>query len=513
MLFQVASISARLIAKIDVSLEKDFWRWGSTFVAVFLACSISTDIRSKLWIDELFTLHVAKQMNLVEIARAIIEGSDGQPPLYAMIVHLILPLVRDEALAVRLPSTLAYCAMVLCLLAFCRRRLSASYSFFASLLACDACLYYSTDGRAYGMVLGCAAGALLCWQMAAEGRHRGVAVPLLALCLGLMISLHFYSIFFLFPLFLAELVRFRETRKPDFPILFAMASTLLVLGLHYPIIQASNQFIAHFWSPASLEAIEPYYTARFFPLLQISSLAFFAIAVSPKTPTLFGTDRPPIPPHEWVVMGAFALMPTMVIFFSTYVTHVFAGRYILWSVMGFALLTGAVLFTAVRGQVANGVILFGFLVLLIGQEEIWPLFKTAGLRESAAAYKELELLPAGPELIVIPNTHVFMELSYYAEQRLRSRLIYPLSRDLDVRFRGTDTDAILLSALSGRAPIRVKDYDAILAENPRFLLVAATGDYLPWYLVASGYRVMPIRRAGLFYPAGLLYEVEAPKKE
>ena len=123
-----------------------------------------------------------------------------------MMVKTIMPVIGNEAAAVRLPSSLGYCGMILCLLAFCRQRLSAVYAWNAALLACNACLEYSTEGRGYGVVLGCAACALLCWQAAVDGRRRMLAVPLLALCVALMTAMHYYSIFFLVPLCLAELV-------------------------------------------------------------------------------------------------------------------------------------------------------------------------------------------------------------------------------------------------------------------------------------------------------------------
>jgi hypothetical protein len=49
-----------------------------------------------------------------------------------------------------------------------------------------------------------------------------------------------------------------------------------------------------------------------------------------------------------------------------------------------------------------------------------------------------------------------------------------------------------------------------LKENPRFLVAALIADYLPWHLIAQGYRVTPV-------PAGtaraVLYDVQAPVKE
>jgi hypothetical protein len=216
--------------EINVALDRYFWLFAALFGVVFLVCAIVEDVRTKMWFDELITLHMSQQASPGEIVKATLEGCDGAPPLYAMIVRAILPWVRHEALAIRLPATLGFGGMVLCLLAFCRRRLPAVYSFVSALLACTTCLRYSTEGRGYGVVMCCAAGALLCWQTAADGRRRILAIPLLAFCLALMTAMHYYSMFLLVPLFLAEMVRWRTSGKLDFAIIAAMAPVLLVIG-------------------------------------------------------------------------------------------------------------------------------------------------------------------------------------------------------------------------------------------------------------------------------------------
>src|SRR5688572_12778554 len=135
----------RLADKLNTSLEQHFWRWASAFTLLFLAASIARDLRTALWFDELFTLHLAKLAS----PREIIGFNDASPPLYPIIVHLLLPIVGNEALAVRLPSTLGYCAMLLCLWAFCRHRLPGAFAFAASLLTFERGLYFATEGRPY----------------------------------------------------------------------------------------------------------------------------------------------------------------------------------------------------------------------------------------------------------------------------------------------------------------------------------------------------------------------------
>ena len=135
--------------------------------------------------------------------------------------HACLPIVRPDALAVRLPSTLGFIGMLGCIMVFCHRRMPARYAFLAALFAATACGFYATEGRAFGLVMGCAAGALLGWQRAADRSPRLLALTLLGVFLMAMTALNYYSIFFLFPLGLAEIVRWRQRGRLDFAVLAA----------------------------------------------------------------------------------------------------------------------------------------------------------------------------------------------------------------------------------------------------------------------------------------------------
>ncbi len=494
--------------RVNTSLERHFWRWASLFVGLFLACSIAKDLRIKMWIDELFTFYMAQQPNPAEIVQAIKEGCDGAPPLYAIAVHYLLPIVKPAELAVRLPSTLGYCAMVLFLLAFCRRRMPAVYSFIAALFGCYACLYYSTEGRPYGVLLGCAAGALYYWQMAAEGRQRRLAIPMFAFCLALMMSMHYYSVFFLAPLFLGEMARARELRKLDVSVLAAMSPALLVLALHYPLIEASKPFQVHFWSPATFDLIGPVYRLYLYPILHICALALVFLVFLPGPPARPGAPDTTLREYEWVAITALTLMPPIVIFVSRYTTHAFVERYTLWAVIGFGLLAGALLCRVLRAQSPVGVALLGILIVLIIRNQAGGLWDPPLLRRGQAAYEALEKLPDSAEAIVTPDPFVFMELSYYAEPRLRDRVVFPASRELDLHYRGNDTLAMIFTALARRTRIHVEPYEKVLAEHPRFILPETFDDYMAWHLVEQGYRVFPLSQE----KNPTVFLVQAPNK-
>ena len=280
-----------------------------------------------------------------------------------------------------------------------------------------------------------------------------------------------------------------------------------VIGLHYPFIAASRQFQEHFWSPAVLGRIPELYSG-YFPqeclLLALGLLAVFSTTPDGRSARQTGLTMP-----EWVVLGAISLMPPCVVVLSRYTTHVFVDRYTLWAVTGIAVLVAAVLCAAARAKTTVGVGVLGLLAATFAWQEMNVLRKRPVLKEGEAVRQELASLLDGPEAVVVADCHVFMELSYYAVPRLRERLIYPVSRDMELRYFDYDTCSLILSALSHRTKLHIIGYDAVLAAHPRFVLAATPKDYLPWHLVRAGYRVVPIGSS----KAPVLYEVAAPRRK
>jgi hypothetical protein len=490
-----------LADRINSALERHLVLFAVLLVTFLLACSVAIDLHKKMWIDELYTLYLSRLASPGEIVSATLEGCDGAPPLYAIIVHSIHPWVHDDALAVRLPSSLGFCGMAVCLLAFCRRRLPALYSFVAVLLVSDGCLYYATEGRCYGLVLFCAAGSLLCWQAAADGRRRTVSIPLLALCLVLMTALHYYSIFFLVPLFLAEMVRSRKSGKLDIAVLAALAPALLVLALHYPLIHASGKFQLHYWNPASWGNILNVFVYAE-TLVPLGFVGAFLISRRGRKASGKNLTLP-----EWVAVSALWLMPLFVLVLSIYVTHVFVLRYTLWADIGIAVLMAAILreLESDRNRVGAGAL--GFLLALLVFFDANSLLAKPVLLEGQTTLQALASLPQASEPVVIADHHVFMELSYYAPPALRDRLIYPVDQSLDLRYFGFDTGALIMSALSHRSNLHIASYDQVIAEHPRFVLAALPKDYLPAHLAKAGFSVVPINSSA----PSLLYQVDAPQ--
>lgn len=477
-----------------ITLERQGWGWAWCIVLTFFALSLVKDVKILMWADELFTTFTARQPNVYEIVQAIKEGCDGPPPLYAILVHFLIPIVKNEALAARLPSTIGFCAMMLGLFAFCRKRVSTLYALIAPMLACEVCGYYSTEGRSYGAVLGCAAWALVCWQGAAARPKRLVNLLGLGLFLSLMMALHYYSIFFLGPLLLVELVRWVREKEIDFGIVTAAAVACGVLALHYPLIEAGKRATGHFWSPVSLAQIYPFYKTFLIPIVFVCSLgilvlAFFPIAAGQARP------RPlEVPRREWIVLVALSLTPALVIVVSLFTTHIFVDRYLSWSAVGMAALASFAIFRGSRGHRPAGVVMLAILSMVVaGHERIGQLSKDPLLRERQDILDRLKTVASGGQPILVTDAHAFIEMSYYAPAEIRNRIVYPLRRALDLRYTNADSDALLFGALAKRSNLHIEDYEKFMAEyESGFLIASKYNDYLPVYLMLSGWRVDPL---------------------
>src|SRR5437016_1466472 len=99
-------------------LARLFERHGAKLAAILLlglfVAAVTQDIRLPLWTDELLTLYVSRQPTVPDVLGAIREGVDSQPPLYDLIVRSLQPIIANDSLRLRLPSTLGFFLMCPC---------------------------------------------------------------------------------------------------------------------------------------------------------------------------------------------------------------------------------------------------------------------------------------------------------------------------------------------------------------------------------------------------------------
>lgn len=488
----------RFAARFNDLIERRAWVWAMTLVCLFLAAALADACRRPLWYDELNTYYVAIQPGPAAIVQATLDGCDTAPPLYAILAHPLLGVVSNQALALRLPSILGGAIMLFCVFALLRRRSSALYALAGMLATAIAFRAWALNARCYGLVFACTGLALLCWQNAAGNRGRRWALGL-GLSLAAGIALQYYSVFLLVPLACGELVRWRQSKRMDYPIGAALAGAPLMLLLQLPLLRADARYIHGYYAQASwAEAVFAQLEFAMWTLvgLTLSLAAYQAWRYVAKTSGAV-VPRPALPPvHEIIAWTVLALLPWIVVFVAMYTTHTFVDRYAAPALVCVNLLLIVLVWWTLRGSRMLGLSLLVVFLMIFCVRYGRPLLGSYPLINAEAAKHLLAAAPAEPRPILIPEHGVFLEL-WYHEPQLQPRLSYVF----DAKAGG---DGMVIPALSRRTNIRAADYEPFIAANPRFLLCAAAGGETAWDLMKRGFVLKPLTRADGFE----LYEVE-----
>jgi Dolichyl-phosphate-mannose-protein mannosyltransferase len=497
-LLMFSGISA--IKRLSGSFERQPWPWVTLFIFTCFTASVVKSTRLPVWLDEVYTFCIVQQRTASDVIQATREGCIQTPPLHALIIRSLRPAIGNGPLALRLPSAIGFYAMCLCVFAFVRKRLPANYAAVAMLIACISCYYYATEGRPYGLVLGSTAFALLCWQAADEGRRRPWALAGLGLSLAFGIALHYFPIFVLIPLLAGEVVRWRSSRRLDVAVLGALGAPPLILVPHLTMIRAAMAFVPHSVAKASLDQIPQFYFEFFSNLIPLCLAALVIYVVAQFAPEGAKADeedgRPGLLSHETVACCVLALLPVLVVLLAVGMRGMFATRYVQPSVLGIAILVSTVMFRATRGSSSVVASLLIPLLVWMGLLTASALVRTPTRGEARMVLSsQLLNLPPDPAPIVFASHRLFLEVWFYADPKLRDRLVYPVSADRYRAYTGNDSAPRALSCLRRRMPMRLPDYDTFVASNRRFLLVTDGGEWLVWNLLKSGCRINPVINA------------------
>jgi len=229
--------------------------------------------------DEIFSLHtdfLGSISRIIDVQRTTPISLD--PLVYHLLSHFSAYPFGPHAFALRFPSFLGYLLMQLCLF-FIVRRISGERPAVLALAfpALTATLFYSAEGRPYGLLLGLYALTLLAWQTAihrpqtlssfakgggsASAPAQSIRIAttpggpsfrafakgwgaflLLATTIGLTLNTHYFGILLLIPLCAAELFRTLHRRRIDIPVVVAIALGMAAVGFPLPFQKATGDF-------------------------------------------------------------------------------------------------------------------------------------------------------------------------------------------------------------------------------------------------------------------------------
>jgi hypothetical protein len=212
-----------------------------------------------------------------------------------------------------------------------------------------------------------------------------------------------------------------------------------------------------------------------------------------------------MPAHEWVALAVIAGMPLFAVASSMYSTHVFVGRYTVWALIGVVvLLTGTVCGLA-DGSKVFGRALLAVLALAMFVREARQLYSVPFPRAEELVSAAVKMLPDSTEPIVMGDEHVYMELAYYAPERIRNRLIFAADPEMALRYLHADTGALLMTALGHWSKLQIVPLDEAVSSHKHFIVEATEKDYLLPYSQAAKYHVTPIAFSGTL---PILFEVD-----
>ena len=458
------------------------------------------------WYDELLTVILTGQSSLSAVWRALSQAVDGQPIGFYLIERAAHALTRDPHIAFRIPSIFAFACALLCVFLFVKRRSGALYALLCTSMLLLTVVYstYAVEARPYGLLLACIAFALLCYQRAPE--------PLWLVLLGLSLasaeSLHYYAVFALFPLGLAEIALSIQTRRLRPAVWLALAAAFLPLVGFWPLLLRLKRYYGpHIWDPPTLRHVGGTYgwllnmPSRVHPeiaaavvlvlLCVLAALVFRSVRAACMASPFF---------HEHVLVWALLALP-FAAFVATKIAHGgFDHKYVLPAVLGIPLGAGYVL-----GRLRRSVVvLLAVLVvsILAVQEARFWVAQRGHLGEVVSPVASLENsvdLAGHTNLpVVVSDTLDYLTFVYYASPSLAGRLVAVVDPPEEVAYAGTDSLDRNLARLRLFYPLRVYGFQAFASDHPRFLLYSdgSINDWWPRRLGDDGYSLEVVAAEG-----------------
>jgi 4-amino-4-deoxy-L-arabinose transferase-like glycosyltransferase len=465
------------VTSIGTAIE----RRGRLLLALLLAAVAAGTLlladRKPLWNDELFTLYISRLPGLDEMWSELATGVEQTPLSFYVATRVSLDVFGGGTVAIRLPELLGFLLMSACVFLFVERRSSALYGLIAAIFPLATIAYgYAYEARAYGLVLGFAAAALVCWQIAAEGGpRRRLAALGTAVALAAAVGSHYYAALIVIPLLVGEAVRWTARRRVDWLVLASFCGALVPLAAFAPLILEARDYSTTFWARPTWHAAWRFYPDSLMDRALGVVVAGAAIVVGLATwRSRRGSRRatPALPPrHELAALVTLALLPFMGVAAGKLATGAFTDRYVLSAILAFAILLALAAWWADAGVPILGVCLLALLVVFaVGRfaDRRQDAVADAEAQEQALAFLDGHRAAAAP--IVVASPHDFFELSHRADRSGGPRLVYLADPGLAQRFLETDAVELGVVGMQRVAPLDVRRYRRFVAAHPRFVV-------------------------------------------
>jgi hypothetical protein len=448
------------------------------YVAILLAGTLVVAVRRPLWSDELFTYYIATLPNFSDVWSALSTGHEQLPLGFYAIERLSLGMFGVSSVALRLPAILGCLVMSLALFSFVSHRLSPAYGFLAALFPMiTAAHYFAHEARPYGLELGFAALALVCWQRATETSNRLPALVGLWLSLVAAISCHYYGVLLVLPLAFGELLRTIARRRIDFGIWTCFAGSTLPLIPMLPLILSGAKLSGNFWAQPHWKDPAIFYIHLMgitpFPLIAVVTLGVVAASISRSVPAMDShTADAAFPAHELGAIIGFIALPVAGVLLAKLVTHAFTDRYVLAAVVGLSVLFAQAMHIMLRGEFRAAAMIGALLLAWFGALQLRQVRSAEQYQQRIEASTAL-LRSADKEglPIVAADLRTFIELSHYTPPDIASHLVYLADPSSARRLLGFGSlDSAMLELVGPWFHMHVVPFEQFVNSNAPFLI-------------------------------------------
>jgi len=449
----------------------------------------------RFWYDELFTVGLCNLPQFGRILQALSDGVDAQPPMLYIATRAARNAFGPSELATRLPALAGFALLTICVFWFVCRRTSALWGAVAVLIVMVTGAYdYAYEARPYGLYLGFSALAFLCWQFAADGRFRKIALAGLWAALALAISSHYYAVLVLFPLLLGECARGIKDRRLDWPVLASIVLPSAFILFYLPLMGGSISLAAHPALPARVsilwQVFESIFTQAAVPLaLCLVALFLVSGAEGERRPSGQGLST-----AEAVACLGFLALPLPGFLMARVAGLELTARYLLPVIIGAAPLIAGALWKSVNRRAASAALLILILGGWFAGRHAWDM---RGITRPGPL-----VMPAGTGSdslpLVIANPLIFLEYLHYGTPAVLSRAVYVADPDLALRYLGTDSLDRNLQLAQPYFSLPLMTWGELRQTHPRFDLLLHPGPFvwLPERVLAEGARETLLSQGG-----------------
>jgi hypothetical protein len=449
-------------------------------LALTLSFALRVDCVKPLWFDEWIVADASSQPHLKDLWNILASGQSPHPPLNFLVVRTLYAVFGKSELVTRLPSTVGFAAMQVCLFFFVSKRANRAFGTVAMLVPLAAfARQYSFEAKPYGVLLGWTGAALLCWRYTEAARRRPFALAGLSVSLACATCTHFFGVLLWVPVLAGEAARTFARRRVDWLTAAAISCSVWPLLVLAPLLRAGSHIHgAHPWqAPPDLrfpfQSLDQMLAGAAVPIL----ICFLVAAASKH----IATRRPPplaIPLPEMAAAGALALLP-----FAAICGLRLAGiravevKYVIPMAAGIAILFSWGTYSISSQTTAAGIALSAILACWSGRDFLRDLHAAQHARTRLADFTApVAALP------IVVDTTLYTMLSRYAPPDVRRRMYFLLDPAGQLGYIGSDALHLSMALNPAFFGEHVEPLAAFETEHREFLIYERSPDDLSWLL-------------------------------